>query len=430
MNERTIKIITGTLVVLGIVSFGALYYLSGRNAGTTTSSQIPAQAPAENFFGASEKTPAPISPAQTQTGAPIQTNGISQMAPVQETLRGQMRKLTDAAVASLTISDREKPFVRYIEKGNGHISEMAPDENIPAKISNTTLTGIYDAFWGKNGDYLIARKIGNGGSVQNIYGTIDKTSETNASGESIGKLNAVVLPSNILDIAVSPNKTKVFYLTKNGDQTSGGIADFKASGPSNNILNIFNSPISEWQISWPSANLISLTNKPSYDTEGNTYILPVQNGNKIEKFVGDIVGLTTILSPDGKKSIYSLSSNRGLITQYYDSSEIDGYAILPITTFPEKCVWSKINEDIVYCAVPSILYTGKHPDEWYQGILSFSDDIYLVDLSNLSRRLIASSLDIQSGEEVDVINPVLSADESILAFINKKDSSPWVVKLK
>jgi hypothetical protein len=60
--------------------------------------------------------------------------------------------------------------------------------------------------------------------------------------------------------------------------------------------------------------------------------------------------------------------------------------------------------------------------------VSFSDDIWVIDLAMGSANVIATPVET-AGEEIDFINPMLSPDEHYLIFMNKKDSSLWSLRL-
>ena len=66
---------------------------------------------------------------------------------------------------------------------------------------------------------------------------------------------------------------------------------------------------------------------------------------------------------------------------------------------------------------------------WYQGITSFSDSVWMIDIETQTVKVLADPVNI-AGEEIDLIKPVLSQDENYLFFINKKDSSLWSLRLE
>jgi len=100
----------------------------------------------------------------------------------------------------------------------------------------------------------------------------------------------------------------------------------------------------------------------------------------------------------------------------------------PITTLPEKCVWG--NDNItVYCGVPSDFGQGAYPDIWYQGVVSFSDVIWMLNTETNAVELLATPIEL-ANTEMDIIKPFLSENENYLFFTNKKDMSLWVFDLQ
>ena len=70
--------------------------------------------------------------------------------------------------------------------------------------------------------------------------------------------------------------------------------------------------------------------------------------------MGNINGLTTLTSPNGKLVLYS-NDNLSLNVYHTDTKVAN---ILGVKTLPEKCVWGKIS-DFVYCAVPKSIDTAN-----------------------------------------------------------------------
>ena len=79
--------------------------------------------------------------------------------------------------------------------------------------------------------------------------------------------------------------------------------------------------------------------------------------------------------------------------------------------------------------MPRSVDNGEYPDSWYQGVVSFNDKIWKVDINTNSSELIFD-FQTESGKDFDVIEPFLSDDDEYLFFINKKDLSFWSLSLK
>jgi len=75
-----------------------------------------------------------------------------------------------------------------------------------------------------------------------------------------------------------------------------------------------------------------------------------------------------------------------------------------------------------------LILSGSLPDGWYQGVVSFSDDIWRIDITTGVTTMLVSPPKT-AGEEIDATKLLLSPDEAFLLFVNKKDSTPWSLKL-
>ena len=79
---------------------------------------------------------------------------------------------------------------------------------------------------------------------------------------------------------------------------------------------------------------------------------------------------------------------------------------------------------MIYCGVPNLIPHLDYPDEWYQGIVSFNDSIWKVNISTGEISLLLEETN------TDIIKPFLSPNEDYFIFINKKDNTLWSFKLK
>lgn len=307
--------------------------------------------------------------------------------------------ISGAAAASTTI--------RYVEKSTGHIYEINPDGQNRQRLSNTTILKIFETFWSTKADKLIARYFDDSGVVKTF--SLALTATTTLSG--------IFLPQTITEITVSPTEDKIFYLVP----TDGAFKGITASFENKNQASIFSNSFGEFNINWPKSDTITLLTKPSAGVPGFFYSLNSKIG-KFDKIIGDITGLTAGLSSDGTRMIYSQGGN-SLSTKIFDT-QTKTSTDFELTTLPEKCVWSKTNKNIIYCAVPDNFPQADYPDDWYQGLVSFSDSIWQKDFSNGQTSILNQNVN------ADVINPFLTKDEKYLIFTNKNDNTLWSLKLK
>ena len=83
---------------------------------------------------------------------------------------------------------------------------------------------------------------------------------------------------------------------------------------------------------------------------------------------------------------------------------------------------------MVLCAVPSSLPSGEYPDDWYQGLVGFSDDIWKIDTATGSVSELFS-LKNYTTESIDAVRLFTDPTEAFLFFINKRDGALWALKL-
>jgi hypothetical protein len=97
---------------------------------------------------------------------------------------------------------------------------------------------------------------------------------------------------------------------------------------------------------------------------------------------------------------------------------------LSISTLPEKCLWAKTGET-VFCAVPKNTIAANYPDDWYQGKIQFSDNLWSIDASNGNVTLITDSQNLG-----DLINLSHNEDQNQILAIDRNTKKVRVIPLK
>lgn len=310
------------------------------------------------------------------------------------------------------------PALRYVERATGNIYQTFVDKTEERRFSETIIPKIYDAYFGNQGQSVVMRRLKEDNvTIETFAGFLPKEK----LGEDIesNEIKGSFLAEGIKDIVLSPDALKIFYLVNIGDSAIGTIRNLSDGKQTQ----IFASAFGEWNSFWATNKTITLTTKPSGSVLGHMYITDVDKRN-FTKVLGDINGLTTLMSPNGK---LVLVGNNNLSLYVYDvSTKI--YRDLGVRTPPEKCTWNKDSE-FVYCAVPVFIDAGLYPDDWYRGEISFSDQLWKIDLVSGSTNIIADPILAPNGEEIDGIKLMLDTNEKYLFFVNKKDSFLWQLEL-
>jgi hypothetical protein len=300
------------------------------------------------------------------------------------------------------------PSLRYVEKSTGHIYQMYLDTKIENKISNSTIPTIYEALF-------------DGSAKTIIYRYLSEDSNTITSFmATLGSSKGEFLPANIIDVSLSPDRTKFFYITKTANGVAGNTRSFSDTKKSQ----VFTSSFSEWLSQWPVSTKIFLNTKPSYLVSGSLYILNTTSG-EMKKVFGGVPGLTTLANNLGTHVLYNNSTSSGPNLEILD---VDKHTTIDLATYglPEKCVWNNTNT-FIYCAIPNNISGSHYPDSWYQGLVSFDDSFVKIDANTGDAISITDSFGTTS---VDATHLFLDKTESTLFFTNKKDGTLWGLDLK
>ncbi|OGI66139.1 hypothetical protein A3A95_00270 [Candidatus Nomurabacteria bacterium RIFCSPLOWO2_01_FULL_39_18] len=314
--------------------------------------------------------------------------------------------------------------VRYVARATGNIYQTFADKIIERKFSGTLIPKVYEAHFGNHGGSVVMRYLkGDEKTIETFFSVLPKEYLGGDATEN-NEIKGSFLPNNIKDISLSSDTSKIFYLFESESNLGESIIGTTLSLLDNKKVQIFDSPFTEWLSSWPNNKIITLSTKPSANTPGYMYSIDGV-GKNLTKILGDINGLTTLTSPDGKLVLYSDNN----LTSYIYHTDTKSSDLLGIKTLPEKCVWGG-GSDIFYCAVPKLIGASQYPDTWYQGEESFSDQIWKIDVETGNATMIEDPIMALGGEDVDGIKLALDEGESYLFFVNKKDSFLWELKLK
>jgi hypothetical protein len=444
-SKATIIIILLILLIAGGLYAFYYFYLNPNNTPTLTSPtpSIQATITPQTSITPTQTSQSPTPSSTIATSTPIISNGatttVSIVPPLPILRQISKEPVAGAITFDKNVGTKKKPLtqtiIRYIDKVTGHIHETRTDTLDTQEISTTRIPKIFDAVWNASGNSLYIRYLNDlSESIQTFYGqlkalpppiinprTLNSLNPPSAIVYAQQELQGVFLDQDIKSLNV--NKNNIFYLLT-GDNLARGIL---AANDGSHRVEIFNSPISEWQTTWPKDNIIAFTTKPSYFTQGYLYFLNTSSLS-FTKVMGGQYGLTTLASPDVNSVFYS-ESNNGILSSSVYSIKNSQTLGLSVATLPEKCVWSKKNSTIIYCGIPQSLSSANYPDDWYQGLISFNDNIEKID----TKTGVASTIAVPSflvNIDMDIIKPFLTDKEDFLFFINKKDGMLWSLKLQ
>ncbi len=430
------KILGWTIFVLIFVFIGFIIWLFFVRDTTTPTSYSPTQR-AEDFF------PTDI-PGLNPDGTINPDTGRTEL--VNRNLIPRLRQLsqvpTAGAIAFERVGNTSRPVInedgsetvaqstynvfRYIERSTGHLYEAREDSLTQTRLSNTTIPRVVDAFFTKDGQRAVLRILKEDQeTVDTLSARVVPKSTTTASSASAVPdgfaLEGPYLSQNIVDARISANG--LTYLLP---QNTGGSTLITSTFDDLSKKIVFDSPLKNWVVSRINANKILMTTKADSRTSGFSYLINNQN-SAVEKLMGDLPGLTTLMSPDEKWLIYSVSRNNELST-FVLNTETNETKKFGVNTLPEKCVFSPKNFNIVYCGGPTQMPRVTLPESWYQGTVSLDDNLWKADLSTQNyEQLLGDKEEVE--QSFDMTKLEVSPDDEFILFVNKKDLTLWSLEI-
>lgn len=411
MSRKFIIILISSVLGLLLLSLVGYYFIIQGNSGTNTGGIVSTFRSFLPFSGDN------VVPNETSTSTP--EDNIAPEQPATSNFTQKLRKISTEPVSGAgTLDIKAGTVVRYIEKATGHIFETEMFSPKQTRISNTTIPLVYDALWGSGANSLLTRYLGDDDFTVNTY-TLLLKNIASSSVPTENTLSGISFPGGISDVAVYGNS--VFYLQQSSTFAQGYVSNFDGSKKKL----IWSSEIKELNPQFVNDKTVALTTKPYPFVNGYLYFVDTGTG-ATKRVLGNIQGLSSLVSPDAKFILY-LEQKSGVTLSLYDISKKTNTLIYP-ATFPEKCVWSKKDVSIVYCAGPKNTLSNSSLTNWYQGQIYMTDDIWKYNLKD-NTSTILEDLSADSGEQIDVVKPILSENEQYLVFINKIDNSLWTLDL-
>ncbi len=226
------------------------------------------------------------------------------------------------------------------------------------------------------------------------------------------ELKGSLVAGNIPQMVKSRPDNSIFSLEKNGRRIQG-FTQLISGGAGTKV---FDSSFNEWLPQFVNKNLITMTTYASGRTDGYMYGLNPVN-KTFSKLLGPSVGLTTLTSPDGLYTLVSDTENNQLVTKII--TLVNGtQRVLPFVTLPEKCSWYSNTQ--LFCGVPGSFTEALYPDDWYKGLVGFSDSIWEYDMGNDRTTQIATPT-----ESIDIFRMDSYSAPGYLFFMNKNNYELW-----
>lgn len=334
-----------------------------------------------------------------------------------------LRLISDAPVGGYTASTTaSSTSVIWVDRGRGNVYRANLASTSVDTLSNTVVPKIFNAIWNKNATAFVGSLLEDSSLVpSSIYAELMKLSSTSKDQLAPYELRGKNLPGKVLAYATSPDKTKLAYISSENGNAVAYISSFNGQG----AAKLFTVPMTQISVSWPSDSVIAISTKASLRYAGYLYFINPKSGIWT-KILGPLTGLSSAVSADGKRVLYSYSDGGRITTKIFNVSAATSTDAV-ITTLAEKCAWSSSVKDAAYCAVPNEIGEG-YPDSWYIGSSAGSDKVWQINATTGEVRLVSSVVN-EADRSIDAYRLSLDPKDRFLFFMNKNDLSLWSLEL-
>lgn len=347
----------------------------------------------KNLFGGDTITTTP-GPAPEIIEVPAEETTISTEA--------ILIQITDRAVAGAVITEiASSTVVRYVEKGTGHIYELSLDDGVVRRVSGATVPGAAHAVWSPSGSHFVLMNEVNGAPRDLLIGTIHQNPDQDEYVVDTESLSA-----DPQDVAFSKDGKNLYFTRRSVDGTVG----FSRSIDIGTETKVFSVPMRDMSVLWDlwNAKAHMVYTRPAEGYMG--YLYTIVNGALQKEAEG--TGLTAVRT-DNRTVLVSANGGASLLR----IGERTG-STMPIAPVREKC-----DAGIAIWCAASGTSTG-FPVPWYQGLVSYNDTIYRIDLATGESTSILE-LETYAREQLDVTGLMAGAGDRLL-FTNKRDDSLWL----
>ena len=416
IQYMTKKLFIGAIIFFFLAAGTAVYLLFFYHLGKNTSNQT------ANTSSGYQPFPLGLNSQSSNTTPGTNTTNASSSPITIQTLT-QLYTLPIAG-AGVFSAKKSVDFVRLTDRATGHIytiSLATTSTTVTNELSDQTIPQIYRSLWINSSSTLLQYPNNTNTIIKTYSATLEKPPKTTAttSISNFVSITGAFLPDNIEAVVTNPASTKIFYLIESSSGVLGKIANINNNG----ATTIFSSAVSDWNVQWPNTNTIALSTKASSNVNGYLYFLSTKG--TMQRILGDIPGLVTNVNPNTTLVAYTDSNPTLSIFNIKSGNTVS----TGLNTIANKCTWSPIQTTTLYCAVPQNIPEGNYPDAWYQGLVSFSDDIYQID-ANTGQAIEIGNISQQAGQPIDAENLKVSPDGNFLIFTNKIDLSLWALQIQ
>lgn len=438
MHMKKIFIILFVLVLVGLGLF--LFLFRGNetvsnffNENTDFGSFFDIEPQSQNDFISTDPTTDPVTETPVGTKYTAPTLRQISLEPISgftyySTTSTSTRIRTDSELGEFTEEyQATSTAIRFQERATGHLYDVFEFSPNPQKVSNITIQKIYNTIFTNNRNEFLTQTLSfNNEQIKTTFTKNIPATISTSTNEIIEeqKLEQSDISTVVSDFLYIPNLDKIVYSIKRTDGSDIYISDTQRTSETG----LTNTPLKEFTLEYINDTHALLQTSASANSVGYAYTLNLTSG-ALTKIIGNIPGLLVKISPNLEYFLYSQSDASRPVLRALNIN--DGTVRrINLDTIPEKCVFSKVSDEELYCFGSLRYKSAAYPDDWYKGKVFNNENLYKINLANGLTEVVYVFSEDEVVTNFDVLKPQITNEDSMIIFQNKVDLTLWSLNLK
>lgn len=339
------------------------------------------------------------------SGTVADTGDTTEFAATDESLiniaGAALQQLTTRPVAGFAFTGSSTNHVRYVERGTGHVYEIDLESGSETRVSATTIPRVVNAVFSETGN-SIALVIENDTSTSVNAGVVS----------TAGSLERMIeLTSGAFDpYFISDNVLR--YSVETGNGVRGEQLDIRENTPTT----LFTMPLRSVHMLWLGTD-IYLFNKTAAALEGSLYEI-------VDGYPKPVSEAAFGFSAGVNDSYTFVTHSSGNTYTSFATNKLSGTSNeLAVLFVPEKCTTAVLDDSFLWCAASFDTQPTDFMENWYKGVVTSEDFLWLVDIEREQAQLEMDFLRT-SGRIMDVDG--IKAGTAGVLLRNKVDDTLWL----
>lgn len=308
--------------------------------------------------------------------------------------------------------------LRYVERSTGHIYDVEPGFGLVMRRTNTLVPKVYEASVAGDGS-IAMRTLEETGAPMTLIGVLGTT-----TAEGFVRFESTNLGAGVLALAPSPTRPEMLLLAAR----AGGAELVRSSSKDEAPVRLLSLFLTSLEPLWLSDGRIFLSERPASGIAGSAY--EVLSGALVP-LIRNVPGLSIL--PRASSGALLYSSDDGVrLRLFVRAAAGASTSELSLQTTAKKCVWkpsvgTTTAQLSAYCASPQSATAARFTDAWVRGSAHTADSWFTIDLGAAKAEKFFTP---ESTVAIDVENPMMDARGEYIAFMNARDKSLWVLRIK